>query len=304
LRVHAVDFNTVGTQIASKNLLDAGTNVWVPDITPDAMNVQGQLTEIDLGGSGYLPTSGLSFPLLDFYATTLGLEGYAQAGSGLPEGMYNLMTDQRTWARLTNGNPSMSGMMALNDPQQASALYKIGQGVQKPFGNYAPTLDNQPIRFQHVGNGRLNRVYPYYNVPTDTGIKRVVNPAYVNARYQISFIWHPKAIKVFTPDFAKMHESVPAVNSAMYGKWSFKNGDVIFYTQPDGTSCQINNDKNNQFYWLCALELGFEYLEPQLLTPILHLVDGSGRDSIVDDTICGAAPSYTAQSYSNNPVVC
>lgn len=304
LQVHAVDFNPNGMVIASQSLLDAGTNVWVPDLTPPVMNVQGMLTEINLGGAGFLPTSALTFPFLDYYATQLALQGYAQAGSGLPQGMYNLLTDQRSWARLTNGNPSMKDMMALTNPQQASPLYKINEGVMAPFGNYAPTLNPLPIRFQHVGSGVLNRVYPYYNANGDTGTKRVVNPAWVNARYQISFLWHPKAIKMWTPDFGKIHEMVPSVNSALYGKWDFKNGDVLIYTQPDGTQCTINNDKNNQFYWLCALELGFQYLEPQLIIPILHLTDGSGKDSIVDDAICGSAPSYAAQQYSSNPLVC
>ncbi len=306
LRVHAVDMNTVGVQIASSNLLDLGTNVFVPDITPDAQNIAGQLTELVLGSAGLLPTSALTFPLLDYYATTLGLNGYTRAGSGLPQGMYNLMTDPRTWARLTNGNPSMKDMMALTTPQQASPLYKIGYGVQTPFGNFAPTLDEEPIRFQHVGGGVLNRVYPYYNIASDTGVRRVTNPAYVNARYQISFIWHPKAIRVMTPDFKKMHEMVPSVNSAMYGKWVMvgNEGSVMIYTQPDGTVCTINNDKNEQFYWISAMELGFEYVQPDMITPILHLVDGSGKDSVVDDAICGTAPQYTAQVYSNTPLVC
>lgn len=304
LRVHAVDLNTNGMQIASANLLDAGTNVFIPDITPDATNISGQLTEILLGSAGLLPTSGLTFPLLDYYSTSLGLEGYSDAGSGLPDGLYNLITGEREWARLTNGNPSMKDMMALTDPQQASPLYKIGQGVQKPFGNYAPTLDKWPMRFQHVGGGVLNRVFPYYNTTADTGTKRVVNPAYVNARYQISFLWHPKAIKIFTPDFGKIHEMVPTINSAMYGKWDFKNGDVLIYNMPDGTQCTFNNDKNLYFYWLAALQLGFQYVEPQLITPILHLTDGSGKNSVVDDAICGTAPAYVAQSYSNNPIVC
>lgn len=304
LRVHAVDLNTNGMQIASASLLDAGTNVFIPDITPDATNISGQLTEILLGSAGLLPTSGLTFPLLDYYSTSLGLEGYSEAGSGLGDGLYNLITGEREWARLTNGNPSMKDMMALTDPQQASPLYKIGQGIQKPFGNYAPTLDKWPMRFQHVGGGVLNRVFPYYNTTADTGNKRVVNPAYVNARYQISFLWHPKAIKLYTPDFKKIHEMVPSVNSAMYGKWDFKNGDVLIYNMPDGTTCTINNDKNNQFYWLAALELGFQYVEPQLIIPILHLTDGSGKNSVVDDAICGTAPSYIAQQYSDNPIVC
>lgn len=305
LQVHAVDMNAeFGMQIASQSLLDAGTNVFYPDITPDVMNIQGQLTEINLGGSQYLPTSALTFPYLDYLTSTLMLRGYNKADSGLPMGMYNLLTDPRTWARLTNGNPSMKDMMAFTNPQQASPLYKIGQGTVAPFGNYAATLNPLPIRFQHVGNGVLNRVYPFINQAADTGLKPVVNPAWIKARYQISYIWHPKAIKMWTPDFGRINEMVPSVNSALYGKWDFKNGDVLVYVQPDGTTCTINNDKNNKFYWLCALELGFQYVEPQLLMPILHLVDGSGLSSIVDDPVCGTAPAYVVQDYSNSPLVC
>lgn len=308
LQVHAVDMQaTYGVQIASKNLLDNGTNVFYPDITPDDgsdPNIAGMLTQMNLGSADLLPTSGLTFPLLDYHAATLALRGYNKAGSGLPSGMYNLLTDQRTWARMTNGNPSMKDMMALTNPQQASPLYKINEGVVAPFGNYAATLNPIPIRFQHVGSGLLERVYPFINQNADTGIEPVVNPAYINARYQISYLWHPKAIKIWSKDMSKIHEMVPSVNASMYGKWTFKNGDVLMYEQADGTVCTINNDKNNQFYWVCALELGFQYVEPQLLMPILHLTDGSGKDSIVDDVICGTAPQYTVQNYSDNPLVC
>lgn len=307
LQVHAVDLNTYGIQILSQNLLDAGTNVFIPDPTPDdgsAPNISGQLTEIVLGSASLLPTSALTFPNLDYISATLDLRGYAKAGSGLPNGMYNVLTDPRSWFRMTNGNAGMQNMMALSNPQQASALYKINEGVGVPFGNYVPTLNPLPIRFQHAGGGVLNRVFPFYNATADVGLEPVVNPAYINAQYQISFIWHPKAIKLWTPDFARIHDKIPTVNSAMYGQWTFKNGDVLSYTQSDGTVCTINNDKNNQFYWLCAMELGFQYVEPQLIVPILHLVDGSGRGSIVDDVVCSTAPSYSAQNYNNNPVAC
>lgn len=302
LRVHAFD-KAPTVQICSS---DFGT--FTPDISPDTLpsaNISGQLTLVNLGSANNLPASELTFNYLDYLSTQLGLEGYSNAGSGLPDGMYNLMTDQRTWFRLTNGNPSMKDMMALGDPSEASPLYKIGQGVQKPFGNYVPTLDKQPIRFQHMGSGVLQRVYPYYNTTADTGNKRVVNPAYINARYQLSFIWHPKAIKLFTPDFRKMHEKVPTVNSAMYGQWTLVNNQgALIYEQPDGTSCTKNNDEQLWFYWLCALELGFKYEYPEFIMPILHLVDGSGKDSTVDAPVCGSAPAYVAQNYSDDPIVC
>jgi hypothetical protein len=299
LQVNAFQRNTT-VQIAGDDYA-----TFTPDITGPVTNITGQLTTIDLGGTGNLPQSQLTWPYLNYLTTNLALEGYSEAGSGLPDAMFNLITDPRAWFLLTNGNDSMKDMMALSDPQQASALYKIGVGVQKPFGNIAPTLNKLPIRFQHMGNGLLNRVQEYYNIPTTTGIKRVVNPAWVNARYQLSFLWHPKAIKLFTPDFKKINEMVPSVNSALYGKWSFINPQgLLQYTMPDGTLCTKNNDEQLWFYWLSALELGFQYMYPEMIMPILHLVDGSGKDSTVNDPVCGDAPQYVAQDYSDDPIVC
>jgi hypothetical protein len=134
----------------------------------------------------------------------------------------------------------------------------------------------------------------------------VVNPAYVNARYQLSYIWHPKSIKLWTQQFKKINEKVPSVNSALYGQWSFINNQgQMTYTQPDGTVCSaINNDLQNYFYWLCALELGFQYKYPELIMPILHLVDGSGKDCMTDSPVCGSAPQYAAQTYTSAPTEC
>jgi hypothetical protein len=57
-----------------------------PDITPSgtAPNISGQLTEIVLGSASLLPTSQLTWPYLNYLTTLLGLEGYTEAGSGLP----------------------------------------------------------------------------------------------------------------------------------------------------------------------------------------------------------------------------
>ncbi len=300
IRVHAFDKAPI-VHIASSDFKE-----FVPDITPPG-NISGQLTTVDLGSAANLPTSELTWSYLDYISVGLDLDGYSNSGSGLPSGMFNLITDKRAWFKLTNGNPSMKEMMALGNPQEASPLYRIGEGIQKPFGNYAPTLDTQPIRFQLASGGSggvLERVYPYYNVATTTGIKRVKNPAYINARYQLSFIWHPKGIKIWTPDFKKTSELVPTVNSAMFGKWVLKNGDVLIYTQPDGTECTINNDNNDQFYWLTRFELGFQYIESQFIAPILHLVDGNGFSTTVNSPVCGSAPQYVSQNYSDNPQYC
>jgi hypothetical protein len=273
--------------------------------TPAAATVENNLTIINLTASG-LPTSELTWPYLNYLTTNAQLQGYEKE-SGLPMGLFNLITDPRAWFKLTNGSADIKEMMALQNSDQASPLYKIAVdgGIQKPFGNIAPTLDKMPARFQVLSGSILNRVYPYYNTTNTTGTKRVVNPAYVNARYQLSYVWHPKAIKLWTAQFKKLNEKVPSVNSSLYGQWTFINNQgVMSFTQPDGTVCTLNNDLQNYFYWLCAMEMGFQYKYPELILPILHLVDGSGKDCMVASPVCGSAPQYVAQTYSSSPTEC
>lgn len=294
--------NATTIQIATGSTTPA---TFTPDITGPVTNITGQLTTIDLGSSAALPTSQLTFNYLDYLGLQLTMNGYHEAGSGLPPLMFNLMTDITAWKHLTNGNDSLKNMMALTDYKQASPLYKLGEGVQVPYGNFAPTMINMPIRFQHMTNGLLNRVQPYLNTAGTTGTQRIINPAWLNARYQLSWLWHPKAVKLLTPDFKRINDKVPTVNTAMYGQWQFINNQgVLPYEQPDGTQCTINNPDQTWFYWRVALELGFQYLYPEMIMGILHTIDGSGSASIVNDPVCGDEPQYVAQDYSDDPDVC
>lgn len=301
IRVHAVDLHT------EVQICDDRFSTFVPDPTPVTGNITGQLTTIDLGSEAALPQSQLSFPYLDYLTTGLDLAGYHEAPSGLPAGMFNLITGRRDWYNLTNGKPELKDMMALSEPGQASALYKIGQGIQKPFGNYAPTIDVRQLRFARVTGqpGLIQRIEPYINTAATTGVEPLVNPAYVNADIGLSWIWHPMAIKIFTKSFKAINEKVPTVNSALYGSWQFINDRVLMAEQPDGTICTINNEMKNQFYWLVAMYQAFQYKYRKFLMPILHQLDGSGRCKTVNDPVC-CAPQYPVypQYYSNDPVVC
>ena len=299
IRVHAFDFNST-VQIAG---LNSGA---LKTFTPNrSTNLTGQLTTINLGGTANLPTSKLTWPYLRRLTTALMLEGYHNAPSGLPAGMYNLVTSPDDWFGLTNGNESLRNLLALKSLEDASPLFKVGVGpTADPFGQIVPSLDTRQMRFQHIGNGVLNRVEPYVNVAGTTGIQRSVNSAYLNATYALSYLWHPMAIKVFTRDFKKLNELVPSVNSALYGEWMFINDNPLMAIQPDGTVCTLNNPDRSQFYWLTKLYLGFQYMYPELLMPILHQTDASGLCAIVDDPVCCAAPQYVPQNYSDNPAVC
>jgi len=268
-------------------------------------NITGQLTTINLGSTGALPQSALTFPYLNRLTAELSANGYGE-DSGLPSMMYNLITEERAWFRLTNGSPELKEQFRTDDYRKASPLYKVGEGIQVPYGNLAPTISKVPIRFQHIGNGILNRVYPNTNIAGTTGTVRQVNQAYLDARFGLSFLWHPKAIKIYTPPGGKLHEMVPSLNSTMFGKWMLINPQQtnFVYTRSDGTSCTYNNDEQLYFYWKCALELGFDYQQPTLVMAILHLIDGSGKDCTVNDPICGDIPQYVEQTYGNDPTIC
>lgn len=274
--------------------------------TPTAANTGAELVTINLGSAGALPTSELTIPYLDYLTTSLALEGYDKHESGLGANMFNLITHSRVWHKLWYANPDIRGMIKISDVAQANPLYRLGQGISKqPLGNLAPTLDERQIRFQVLSGGILNRVLPYINTTATTGTKRIPNPAWINARYALSFLWHPKAIKIWTPKPKKIHSMVPSINSAMLGKWTFVNNQgTLSYVGPDGVTCTVNNDQQFWFYWLVYMEMAFEFKRPKLIYPILHLIDGSGKDCFTDSPVCGAAPQYTAQDYSDDPVEC
>lgn len=268
-------------------------------------NTATQLTTINLGTTALLPTSELTLQYLNYYGQILGLRGYDQE-SGLMKGMRNLITHSRCYQKLVGLNPEVRSQIRFEGVKDVSPLYMPGTGINAdPFGPFAPTFDEKQIRFQHSGNGLLQRVLPYLNTPTTTGEKPIENPAWVNAQYALSQIIHPKAYTVFTPKPKKIHEMVPTVNSAMWGAWDFINPlGVIQIPNADGTSCTYNNDKQWWFYWLCYLELGFKYEQRPLVINILHQIDGSGQACMVDQPVCGQSPQYVAQNYDGSPIVC
>lgn len=273
-------------------------------ITTD-VNTQRNLVTINLGSSANLPTSQLNWQYLTYLSQVLGLRGY-DMDSGLAKGMRNIVTHSRTWQQLVGQNPEIKAMLHLEGVKDVSPLYKLGMGINAdPFGPIAPTFDEHQPRFEDNGNGLLNRVLPYLNTPATTGEKPVENPAWVNAQYAISVLVHPKATKVYTTKPKKIHEMVPEVNSSMWGTWDFINPQgLIQWVNPDGTTCTKNNEDQTWFYWLCKLQLGFEYDQRPLVMPILHLIDGSGKACMVDSPVCGAPPQYTPQDYTGNPLMC
>lgn len=272
-------------------------------------NTSATLQTINLGSNALLPTSELTWPLLRVYSSKLGMQGY-DAESGLSAGMRNLITHSDTYWKLVGLNPELTSKLRVEDIKKLSPLYKPNMGINaEPFGMFAPTFDEQQVRFQIAnGTGLLQRVLPYYNSPATTGEEPIVNPAYLKARYAISTIVHPKGYRVYTMKAAANlgGDFMPQVNSAMYGKWDFVNPKgIIRVPNPDGTYCDLQNDTQWNFYWLCLLQTGLRYDQRKLIMPILHLIDGDGSSCIVDSPVCGSIPQYeNLDQYNYDPIVC
>lgn len=262
-------------------------------------NTAENLVSIDLGGSANLPTSELTLDYLQILSDRLGMNGYDRE-SGLPSGMRSLVTHPRTYYKLTGGNQALRGQLLNTSFKSLNPLYQIGKGINaEPFGCLAPTFDDKQVRFQDGGNGLLQRVLPYLNSDTTTGREPLINPAYFNARYALSYLIHPMAATLYTPAPKKIHQMVPSVNSAMFGKWDIINNQgIIRLYNPDGTYCDKDNSQQFWFYWLCHLEAGFRYDQRQLVMPILHLIDGAGASCLIDSPVCGDAPTYVEQDYT------
>jgi hypothetical protein len=302
IRARMLSYNNTlyicGSAFQTISLTNANQST-MPPFTIDA-----QASTINLSSEANLPTSDLTWDYLNYYQQVLGLQGY-DSESGLPSGMRSLITHSRTYQRLVGLNPEIRSQVRLTDFKDASPLYMPGKGINaEPFGAFAPTFDEHQLRYQDAGTGYLERVLPYVNVSTSTGLQPQINSAWLNARYAISYIIHPKATVLFTPKPKKVHEMVPTINSAMWGSWEYINNPVLMYNQQDGTVCTINNELQWYFYWLCYMELGFKYEQRPLVLPILHLIDGAGQACMVDNPICSSAPQYVVQNVSDNPPTC
>ena len=282
-------FNTIALQTANEG--------GVPE------NIDANASTINT--AGVLPTSDLTWTYLNYYQQVLGLNGY-DSESGLPSGMRALITHSRTFQRLVGLNPEIRSQVRLTDFKSASPLYMPGKGINAdPFGSFAPTFDEHQLRYQlSSDNVTLERVLPYVNVSATTGLKPQINQAWLNARYAVTYIIHPKASTLFTPKPKKVHEMIPTINSAMWGAWDYINDNVLAYPNQDGTQCTINNELRWYFYWLCYLELGFKYDQRPLILPVLHQIDGAGAACMVDLPICGTAPQYVVQNVGDNPPYC
>ena len=280
-----------------------GADAKTVEVTDDIFS--NNCTSIDLGSDSFLPTSKLTMSYLDNFVENLQYNGYFE-NEFVPTGKFMLMSDIQTNRSLSNNNPALSVMYNAADFVKGGKFYAYG--VMSGVGNWLLKVDSEPLRFNRSADGVLTRVFPYENIDTtgsgSVGKKPVFSTAYKNAKYQMYHVYNPAARTVYTPYAEPVNGDMKFDTSRVFnGRWSWKNPDVIIYTDPNtGQECTLRNDKHNQGYFLGEFEIGVktEYpeiemcilaeREPQVIVNdprVASWSDPGAQDLIAYNSLCG-----------------
>lgn len=159
-------------------------------------------------------------------------------------------------------------------------------------------LDPTPIRMQHIGNGVLQRVWPYENNAATVGIKPEYDPLYKTARYQFYHVYNRAARTVFVGDVSPVNAEMKFnMARGVLGDWRWMSPDYFRFTDPtNGLVCEYANDLHNYGYLLGEYELGAVTDYPLIEMWILAQRE---PQNVVNDPVCSVA---TEMGYQNlNP---
>ncbi len=251
----------------------------------------GQPMVLDTGG--VYPTSLLTMPYLQRFVEALQLEGYFQERIA-KQPVFKFITDDLTSYSLREGNSVLANLFRFEDFDTGGNLYKIG--ATSGVGNFVFGIDSMPLRFnKRASDGKLCRVYPYTNASATTGIKRVRDAEYDKAEFQISFIWHPMAMRILTLQGQALNASMPFMVRDFAGKWQFAMDNIVV----DG--CPVDNKRRNKGLWFADFRTATRYERPELVRAILH----QRRGICVTDVVpCAPGVAFTTQNTDSNNAAC
>jgi hypothetical protein len=178
-------------------------------------------------------------------------------------------------------------------------FYKYGWLAR--VGNYGIRVDPHPIRFQLAQDGvTLNRVYPYVNIAATQGIRGIDNAAYINAPYQVSFIWHRQAMKYLVQDSTSINPMMPFAARDFGGKWQFVMDNLVC-KQTDGTLLPVDNRRRNKGQFIADWRAATKPQHTEWCEVILHLREPA---CVYEIPPCAATPDYVGQDYSSDNDPC
>ena len=224
--------------------------------------------------------------------------------------MLEFVADMSTIWDMTEGNPELTDHWRFNnfDSADAKAYYKYGW--QGTLGNYGIRADWTALRFDVVrqnadGSWTLQLIHRYTNVAATEGIKEQVNTDYDNARIQLNFIWHRKAMTSLVRDTTQINPEMPFAMRDFAGKWQFVMDNLTCGTFLDQNGIArpiaVDNSRRNKGKFIADFSFATQAEYPELAEAFVCLREPA---CIVDLPPCAADPGYPAQNYSSSNAPC
>ena len=224
-------------------------------------------------------TTGVLRQIYDaLYTDNAGDDGDAVTDDGSP--VFNVMADRATVEQLVKLNEDIRQDIRWSD--RINDLLGPNGHMLLPKKSYAGYVFHSrpfPKRFNDGAEGTLVEVAPYVSAGASVNgqTKFVVNPAYKNAKYTSTVIFHPKAMEWLVPN------PNLKVGKLTYDAQNYR-GDFRWINEFDKT---CNPDKNSG-YWRAKMACAVKQIFPQWGYYIIHL-----RCSLANDLVpCASGAGY------------
>jgi hypothetical protein len=214
--------------------------------------------------AGVLPDSPLSFKFVKYIANYLMhvrlASGEYQFGSGM-NAHYRLISDQATIDALREEiSPNLRAIAANSGTDYGVDALK-DYTFDGPYQGIAFGVDQSILRAASIdADGTPNFVEPFITEAATNGVKRAVNPAWLSAPYQVSFLFAKGSF------IRQIPEEYLGEGMAKFFE-QFWAGDVRWHNIKDN-DCNVFGDRGFHIYRLAA---AFRPERPEFVVPILHV---------------------------------
>ena len=226
------------------------------------------------------PTSVLTPGVLrqihdNLYQENAGDDGDAVTDDGAP--VFNVFAERATIENLIKLQDEVRQDIRWSD-RVNDLLGANGSSLlpKKAYGGFVFHSRPFPKRFNDNGSGGFVEVAPYITTSAVKGTKAIINPAYKNAKYSSTVIFHPKAMEWLVPS------TNVKVGKLTYDAQNYR-GDFKWINEYD-RNC--NPDKNSG-YWRAKMACAVKQIVPTWGYYILHLRCNLAADLVACPTNSG-----------------
>jgi len=220
--------------------------------------------------------------------------------------MLEFVTDMDEVWNMVEGNPELTDHWRFRDFADAEKYHKYGWVGQ--LGNYGLRADWTALRFNVLGpdpavpgNTLLQLVFPYTNVSATEGLKESVNSDFDNARVQLNFIWHRKAMTSLVRDTTAINPEMPFAMRDFAGKWQFVMDNITCGQDVNGNPIAVDNTRRNKGKFIADWAYATQAEYPELAEAFFALREPA---CIVDIPPCANDPGYPLQNYASANALC